>query len=91
MYKTIIKQLEKALECKDDELRIRVEVLVDMLKESDIPVTPRPAPSLPTYYSNQPTLDMNKVTVSNNPPKIKGPGAIISNGEQINYRRPPNT
>lgn len=91
MYNSIIKQLEKALECKDDELRIRIEVLVDMLKEADIPVARPVAPTLPTYYNNQPTLDMNKVTVSNNPPKIKGPGAIISNGEQINYRRPPNT
>lgn len=91
MYNSVIKQLEKALECKDEELRIRIEVLVDMLKESDIPVARPVAPTLPTYYNNQPTLDMNKVTVSNNPPKIKGPGAIISNGEQINYTRPAGT
>lgn len=42
----IIRQLEKALNKKDDkELRLRVEVLVDMLKE------PRPVPtpmSVPT-------------------------------------------
>ena len=91
MYNSIIKQLEKALECKDEELRIRIEVLVDMLKEADISVARPVAPTLPTYYNNQPTLNSNKVTVSNTPPKINAPGAIISNGEQINYRRPPNT
>lgn len=91
MYNSIIKQLEKALECKDEEFRIRIEVLVDMLKESDIPVARPVAPTLPTYYNNQPTLGTDKVTVSSSQPKIKGPGAIISNGEQMNYRRPPNT
>lgn len=91
MYNSIIKQLEKALECKDEELRIRVEVLVDMLKESNTAPIPASRPTLPTYYNNQPTLGPNKITVSNNPPKINAPGAIISNGEQINYTRPAGT
>lgn len=89
MYNSVIKQLEKALDCKDEELRIRIEVLVDMLKENNSSPLPTSRPAQPYY--NQPTLDMNKVTVSNNPPKIKGPGAIVSTGEQINYTRPAGT
>lgn len=97
MYNVIISQLEKALECDDDkELRLRVEVLLDVIKDqrpSFPQVTPqtfpqgypqKPAENTPTYFKNEPTL-------TNNPPKINGPGAIVSTGEQINYKRPEGT
>lgn len=97
MYNVIISQLEKALECDDDkELRLRVEVLLDVIKDqrpSFPQVTPQtfpqgypqePAKITSTYFKNEPTL-------TNNPPKINGPGAIVSTGEQINYKRPEGT
>lgn len=90
----IIKQLEKALNKKDDkELRLRVEVLVDMLKESSPtpPVfVPAPATPLKPYYDNTPTLKPPyEVTSSSN--KINGAGPIVSGGEQITYKRPKGT
>lgn len=67
--KTIIKQLEKALECKEDkEMRLRVEVLVDMLKEiperivapvfpnNPSPINTMPASPLPTYYETDDSI-----------------------------------
>lgn len=49
----IIKQLEKALSKKDDkELRLRVEVLVDMLKES--------RPALPVVTPTQPATPLQQ-------------------------------
>lgn len=97
----IIKQLEKALAKKDDkELRLRVEVLVDILKESRniTPLPPLPSlPSqspitpLPTYYETDPPK-VPQPTVTSKQPKINGPGAITSvNSEQINYKRPKGT
>lgn len=84
----IIKQLEKALAKKDDkELRLRVEVLVDILKESK-PLVPTPM-SVPI----QPRLGdtpISKPTITSQP-KINGPGAIVGGGEQINYTRPEGT
>ena len=93
MYNVIISQLEKALECNDDkELRLRVEVLLDVIKDQrpsfSAPQTfPQVSPQGPansTYFENKPTL-------TNNSPKINGPGAIVSTGEQINYKRPAGT
>lgn len=92
----IIKQLEKALNKKDDkELRLRVEVLVDILKESkDVVRTPVSLPSqypmapLPTYYTTDPPK-VPQPTATSKQPRINGPGAITSmNSEQINYKRP---
>lgn len=96
---TIIKQLEKALECKETkELRLRVEVLLDMLKA--IPEQTRPAviptqpvQPLPTYYESS---DQNPLKppykVTSKTQKINGAGAITStNSEQINYIRPKGT
>lgn len=91
----VIKQLEKALSKKDDkELRLRVEVLVDMLKEARLFSTPMPVPSQPatppTYYDSTPTIKPPyKITSQSN--KINGAGPIVGGGEQITYRRPPNT
>lgn len=88
----IIKQLEKALNKKDDkELRLRVEVLVDILKESKRPFAPPIQPILPRYEEpSQPSLEPPyKVTSQSN--KINGAGPIVGGGEQITYRRPPNT
>lgn len=93
MYNTVITQLEKALKSKDDkELRLRVEVLLDMLKDQQRPiitptVTPPTVAPQTTYYEAPP-----KPTVSGQAsPKINGVGAIVSNGEQINYTRPKGT
>lgn len=94
MYNVIISQLEKALECDDDkELRLRVEVLLDVIKDQR-PSFPAPQtfPQVsPQGPANNSTYFENKPTLTNNSPKINGPGAIVSTGEQINYRRPPNT
>lgn len=88
MQATTIRQLEKALECKDDkELRLRVEVLLDMIKEQQPVFIPQTQPIQPTTY------DIPKPTVTGNSnPKVNGAGSISSvNSEQITYRRPPNT
>ena len=88
----IIKQLEKALNKKDDkELRLRVEVLVDILKESNMPVfRPQPATPQPTYFDTNQKVPQPTVTAKQ--PRINGPGAITSaNSEQINYKRPKGT
>lgn len=79
---TVIAQLEKALECKDDkELRLRVEVLVDILKDQQ----PRPIPQ--PAQSSQPVPS----ALPQKTPQVNGAGAIVSNGEQINYTRPKGT
>ena len=94
MYNVIISQLEKALECDDDkELRLRVEVLLDVIKDQR-PSFPAPQtfPQVsPQGLANNSTYFENKPTLTNNPPKINGPGAIVSTGEQINYKRPAGT
>lgn len=99
---TVIKQLRKALECKDDkELRLRVEVITDMLEESKVvwstySSTPT-QPVQPLFPRREPTLDdttyNSGFTVSGSSSnKVKGSGAISSMGsEQINYRRPKGT
>lgn len=97
---TIIKHLEKALACKENkELRLRIEVLLDMLKEEPArPVfipTQTPVEPLRPYYSTEPTLDKElkpPYKVTSGAPKINGAGAITSaNSEQINYTRPKGT
>lgn len=87
----IIKQLEKALSKKDDkELRLRVEVLVDMLKETRPSIPVQPATPLQPYYESTPTLKPPyKVTSQSN--KINGAGPIVGGGEQITYQRPKGT
>ena len=104
--KSIIKQLEKALECKDDkELRLRVEVLVDMLKDmpaplrqpvfpnNPSPINITPASPLPTYYETNDSITKTQTpkVVSKKTPQPRGAGAIVSNGEQITYSRPAGT
>ena len=77
--KAIIKQLEKALQCKEDkELRLRIEVLVDMLKEIPGPLnqpislpSQSPAVPLPYYYeTDTPKLPV-KPTVTMSDSKVK--------------------
>lgn len=82
--KAIIKQLEKALQCKEDkELRLRIEVLVDMLKEIPEPLVPPVSlpsaspssqgqtPPLPYYYgTDTPKLPV-KPTVTMSDGKVK--------------------
>lgn len=86
--KTVIKQLRKALDAKDDkELRLRVEVLADVLEESQ--PAPLTLPIQPRY--EEPVQQAQPGTFRS--PRVKGPsgpGAIIG-GEQLTYRRPPNT
>lgn len=96
--KTVINQLKKALASKDDkELRLRVEVLADMLEETQpapltLPIQPsQPAAPLSPYYESTPTPGLKppyKITSRNKGPN--GPGAIVG-GEQINYTRPAGT
>lgn len=91
MYNMIVSQLEKALASEDDkELRLRIEVLLDIVKEQQRPitVTPTVAPTpQPTYYEAPPKPTVNGQAS----PKVNGAGAIVSNGEQINYTRPKGT
>lgn len=77
--KAIIKQLEKALQCKEDkELRLRIEVLVDMLKEIPEPLrqpvslpSQSPMSPLPTYYeTDTPKLPV-KPTVTMSDGRVK--------------------
>lgn len=72
---TIINQLKKALECEDQELRLRVEVLLDMLNDTKVqPVQPFPTIPRPTAQ-----------------PQPTGPGAIMGRGEELTYTRPEGT
>lgn len=90
MYNTVLSQLKKALECKDDkELRLRVSVIVDFMEEEGsaqpFPQTsPQPQP-LPTYYENKP----QKVTADTSN-YINGAPASMGR-DQINYSRPAGT
>lgn len=81
---TIIKQLEKALSCKEDkEMRLRVEVLVDILKNTQ-PAQLGPAPA----QAAQPTA----LQGANAAPIDTTPRYTMSrNGEQLNYSRPAGT
>ena len=94
MNNVVITQLEKALKCKDDkELRLRVEVLLDMLKEeSPRPIyIPQQQPVQPTYFETD-SPKIAQPTVSTKQPRINGAGAITSaNSEQITYKRPKGT
>ena len=87
---TIIKQLRKALECKDDkELRLRVEVVTDMLEETSKPLALPPQPAQPI----QPRYEQPAQPGTYRSPRAKGPsgpGAIVG-GEQITYHRPAGT
>lgn len=93
MYQTIIKQLEKALECKDDkELRLRVEVLLDMIKDQ--------TPQYNVFQNNipAPTVVATQEPTTHGPitgaagTRVNGSGSISSiNSEQVNYKRPAGT
>ena len=89
MQETIIRQLEKALSCKDDkELRLRVEVLLDLIKtQQPTPFIPQPMPQpTPQQLPTTPTVS------GQSSPKVNGAGAISSiNSEQITYKRPKGT
>ena len=91
MQATIIRQLEKALECKDDkELRLRVEVLLDMIKEQQ----PQPMyiPQQPAQPIQQPVQQPVQPVSGSSSPRVNGAGAISSmNSEQIQYKRPKGT
>ena len=96
----IIKQLKKALDCKDDkELRLRVEVIVDLLEETSMVRTPMSLPQVQQVSSRvlpDPAVDLGpKVTYTvsgQKSNKVRGAGSITStNSEQINYRRPKGT
>ena len=93
MFNTIIKQLEKALESKDDsELRLRVEVLLDMIKDQTPPqIIPQPMPQpVQTTYDDK-LLTLPTVSGSSSP-RVNGAGSISSiNSEQIQYKRPKGT
>lgn len=96
MYQTIVKQLEKALECKDDkELRLRVEVLLDMIKDQQ-PVQPVQYVPQPMPQPVQTTYDEKLLTpptvTGQSGTRVNGAGSISSiNSEQIQYKRPKGT
>lgn len=86
----IIKQLKKALACKDDkELRLRVEVIVDLMEETKPVFIPQSQPQpQPMFPKREPTLDTPNISGQKGN-KVKGAGAISPiNSEQINYTRP---
>lgn len=89
MYSTIIKQLEKALSSKDDkELRLRVEVLLDMIKDQQPQIPVHTAPVI----SGSPETTTNYQVSGQSSPKVNGAGSIVStSSEQINYKRPKGT
>lgn len=97
----VIKQLEKALECKDDkELRLRVEVLLDILKEQpERPFVPSQQPTIPLPIWYKKDDDPKPVPMPTEPRvtgkkgnQVRGAGSITSfDSEQINYRRPAGT
>lgn len=81
----IINQLEKALKSKDEkELRMRIEVLVDFLKDEQ-PKYP-PQPQMPLRSDSVASQGISNPTA--NPTSA---GAIMETGNEIKYRRPPNT
>lgn len=85
----IIKMLEKALSKKDDkELRLRVEVLVEMLKETK-PTTPT-FPVIPQPTVQQPIQPRYEEPTKVSSPKVVGSGPIVG-GEQLTYKRPKGT
>lgn len=86
---TIIKQLKKALSCKDDkEMRMRVEVVVDVLEQTSAPTTSFPAIPSPTVQVAAPIPQALTGTTSNSTtPKF----TMSKNGEQLNYERPAGT
>lgn len=102
--KSIIKQLEKALEKEDKELRLRVEVLVDMMKEytftppiiqpsvQPFPQVPQPTVAYESEGVAQSVIEAKKKPIKEgNPTSVRGAGGIVSNGEQITYSRPKGT
>lgn len=95
MQATIIRQLEKALECKDDkELRLRVEVLLDMIKEQQPKYAWQPERG---QYEEipRPTVQIGgpePTVTGSSSTKVNGAGSISSvNSEQITYKRPAGT
>lgn len=87
--KTIIKQLKKALDCKDDkEMRMRVEVVVDVLEQAQFVAPTWPSIPKPTI-SAQPAQPLQQTFVT---PNTAAPRFTMSaDGEQLNYERPPET
>lgn len=102
MNNTIIAQLEKALEAKDEkEMRIRIEVLLDFLKDQPV-VVPNPLPSsspsrpIGPYYEIDRTNKPLPVTVKQpDPNKVMGGavdnGGVIVGGEELTLTRPEGT
>lgn len=103
MYGTIIKQLDKALEAKDEkELRIRIEVLKDFLENSPEPITPTPIPTLPAQplkptFEN-PTFDTfpgKPTPITSQSKQVRKGGVsrdgVIVGGDELPYTRPKGT
>lgn len=97
MNNTIIAQLEKALEAKDEkEMRIRIEVLLDFLKDQPV-VVPNPLPSRPIgpYYEVDKARPLPVTVKQPDPNKIMGGavdnGGVIVGGEELTLTRPEGT
>ena len=104
MYGTIIKQLDKALEAKDEkELRIRIEVLKDFLENSPEPTpinsTPLNPINIPTFPTTlDPTFEAfpgKPTPVTSQSKQVRKGGAnrdgVIIGGDEIPYTRPKGT
>lgn len=87
---TIIKQLEKALKCKNEELRIRVEILLDMMKGNEEMRAPIRTQYKQPFEPVQQPIQQPKVTGKKG--QVRGAGPITSfDTEQISYSRPKGT
>lgn len=88
MESTVINQLKKALACKDDkELRLRVEVLLEILEENKKLVPKKLEMIQPTV---QPTVQPAVPTVSDRP-VIPQRNPFMGGGEELTYTRPEGT
>ena len=87
----IIKQLEKALE-KEDEMAIRIEVLLDILKGDSYiqPIQPiQTVQPIQAAQSVQPVKPAQKK--KNNVPQKPNMPPFMGGGEQLTYSRPAGT
>lgn len=92
MFNTVVSQLEKALACDDDnELRLRIEVLLDIIKDQKQQSFPQGFPQGSQQAEAPRAYQLPTEPVEMKQPRINGPGAIVSGGEHIQYKRPEGT
>lgn len=88
---TIIKQLEKALDSEPDEMKLRIEVLLDVLKEGNVMRAPIRTQYEQPFEPVQQPIQQPRVTGKKGN-RVAGAGSITSiDSEQITYQRPVGT